>query len=64
VTIHVGERTLLDSDKVAALVRKAKGAWKLTPDMRLSRRFGDGEGDGLTNADRALSELTACVQDG
>jgi transcription-repair coupling factor (superfamily II helicase) len=64
VTIHVGERTSLDSNEVAALVRKSKGAWKLTPDMRLSRRFGDGEGDGLANADRALSELAACVKDG
>jgi transcription-repair coupling factor (superfamily II helicase) len=64
VTIHVGDRTSLDSDKVAALVRKAKGVWKLTPDMRLSRRFADGEGDGLANADRALSELAVCLKDG
>jgi transcription-repair coupling factor (superfamily II helicase) len=64
VTIYVGERTPLDSDRVAELVRKSKGAWKLTPDMRLSRRFGDGAGDALSNVDQALSELAACMTAG
>ena len=33
-----------------------RGAWKLTPDMRLSRRFG-GAGDAVANAETALAEL-------
>ena len=39
VTLHLREDTPLDPAKITALIRKTRGAWKLTPDMRLSRRF-------------------------
>jgi transcription-repair coupling factor (superfamily II helicase) len=62
VTLHLREDTPLDPAKIAALIRRTKGVWKLTPDMRLSRRFDAG--DGLTNAETTLAELTACARDG
>ena len=62
VTLHLREDTPLDPEKITALIRKTKGPWKLTPDMRLSRRFDAG--DGLTNAETTLAELTACARDG
>ncbi|HEY3822561.1 MAG TPA: transcription-repair coupling factor, partial [Polyangiaceae bacterium] len=62
VTLHLREDTPLDPAKIAALIRKTHGAWKLTPDMRLSRRFA--EGDGLGNAEATLAELASCLKDG
>jgi transcription-repair coupling factor (superfamily II helicase) len=62
VTFHLRQDTPLDPTKIAVLIRKAHGVWKLTPDMRLSRRF-DGATDGLANAEAALSELAACAKD-
>jgi transcription-repair coupling factor (superfamily II helicase) len=62
VTLHLREDTPLDPAKIAALIRKTRGVWKLTPDMRLSRRFEAG--DGLTNAETTLAELAACTRDG
>jgi transcription-repair coupling factor (superfamily II helicase) len=56
VTLHLRDDTPLDPAKITALIRKSSGAWKLTPDMRLSRRFGSG-GDGIANAEAALAEL-------
>jgi transcription-repair coupling factor (superfamily II helicase) len=77
VTLHLREDTPLDPGKVPALIRKTHGAWKLTPDMRLTRRFDDvagsgGKGhvagrlagDGLANAETMLSELASCLRDG
>ena len=61
VTLHLREDTPLDPKKVTELVRRAKSAYRLTPDMRLSRRF-DGEGDGLTNAETVLAELSSCLK--
>ena len=62
VTLHLREDTPLDPAKIAALIRKTRGLWKLSPDMRLSRRFDAG--DGLTNAETTLAELAACAKDG
>jgi transcription-repair coupling factor (superfamily II helicase) len=62
VTLHLRKDTPLDPTKIATLIRKTKGLWRLTPDMRLSRRFESG--DGLTNAETTLAELTACARDG
>jgi transcription-repair coupling factor (superfamily II helicase) len=56
VTLHLRDDTPLDPAKITALIRSSGGAWKLTPDMRLSRRFGSG-GDGIANAEAALAEL-------
>ena len=62
VTLHLRDDTPLDPAKITALIRKSHGAWKLTPDMRLSRRFGAG-GDGLANAETALAELVGYTRD-
>jgi transcription-repair coupling factor (superfamily II helicase) len=62
VTLHLREDTPLDPAKITALIRKTHGAWKLTPDMRLSRRFDAG--DGLTNAEATLAELAGCMREG
>jgi transcription-repair coupling factor (superfamily II helicase) len=63
VTLHLREDTPLDPGKITALIKKTRGAWKLTPDMRLSRRFDPGA-DGLANAETTLAELAACLKDG
>jgi transcription-repair coupling factor (superfamily II helicase) len=43
------------------LVRAPRSAYRLTPDMRLSRRF-DGNHDGLANAETLLAELAKCMR--
>jgi transcription-repair coupling factor (superfamily II helicase) len=65
VTLHLREDTPLDPEKVTRLVSGKKSLYKVTPDMRLTRRAGDGEGmrDGLQLADRMLSELATCLKD-
>jgi transcription-repair coupling factor (superfamily II helicase) len=66
VTLHLRDDTPLDPAKVTALIRKTRGAYKLTPDMRLSRRFESAGGsgiDGLANAETVLSELAGCLKD-
>jgi transcription-repair coupling factor (superfamily II helicase) len=63
VTLVLREDTPLDTKKVTELVRRAKSPYKLTPDMRLSRRF-DGEGNGVANAEVVLAELARCVREG
>jgi transcription-repair coupling factor (superfamily II helicase) len=63
VTLHLREDTPLDPGKVTLLIRKTHGAWKLTPDMRLTRRF-DPPADGMTNAESMLADLAACMKEG
>jgi transcription-repair coupling factor (superfamily II helicase) len=65
VTMHLREDTPLDPVKVGKLVSAKKSLYKVTPDMRLSRRAGEDERfrDGIQLADRMLSELAACTKD-
>jgi transcription-repair coupling factor (superfamily II helicase) len=63
VTLHLREDTPLDPGKVTLLIRKTHGAWKLTPDMRLTRRF-DPPADGITNSESMLADLAACMKEG
>lgn len=63
VTFHLRDDTPLDPSKITAMIRGSGGVWRLTPDMRLSRRFGEGEGDGLGNAETALAELSSRLKD-
>jgi transcription-repair coupling factor (superfamily II helicase) len=63
VTLHLREDTPLDPKRVTELVRKAKSPYRLTPDMRLTRRF-DGAESGLANAESTLAELATCLKDG
>ncbi|HEX3771762.1 MAG TPA: transcription-repair coupling factor [Polyangiaceae bacterium] len=62
VTLHLRDDTPLDPGKITALMRTSRGAWKLTPDMRLTRRFTSG--DGIANAEAALAELAGATKDG
>ncbi len=65
VTLHLRDDTPLDPVKVGQLVAAKRSPYKVTPDMRLTRRVADGESfrDGLQLADRALSELARCLRD-
>ncbi|MFO0678937.1 MAG: transcription-repair coupling factor [Polyangiaceae bacterium] len=61
VTLHLREDTPLDAAKITELVRKPRSPFKLTPDMRLSRRFEPG-GNGLVNAESLLADLAGCLR--
>ncbi len=61
VTLHLREDTPLDPKKILELVRSTRSPYRLTPDMRLSRRF-DGTTNGLANAETLLSEIAACLR--
>jgi transcription-repair coupling factor (superfamily II helicase) len=61
VTLHLREDTPLDPKKVTELVRKPKSPYRLTPDMRLTRRF-DGNESGMANAETLLAELASCLK--
>jgi transcription-repair coupling factor (superfamily II helicase) len=63
VSLHLRDDTPLDPAKITAMIRTSHGRWRLTPEMRLSRRFDEGSGDGLTNAETALAELSARLRD-
>ncbi len=60
VTLHLREDTPLDPKKILDLVRAAKSPYRITPDMRLSRRFESG--DGLVNAEAMLADVAKCVK--
>jgi transcription-repair coupling factor (superfamily II helicase) len=58
VTLHLRSDTPLDSLKLTALVGKRNAPWKLTPDMRLTRRYEAGvHADGVEAAEKLMSEL-------
>jgi transcription-repair coupling factor (superfamily II helicase) len=63
VTLHLREDTPLDPTKIMGLVGKARSPWRITPDMRLSRRFDDGARDGIGNAEQMLADLARCLRD-
>jgi transcription-repair coupling factor (superfamily II helicase) len=60
VTLHLREDTPLDPKRVTDLVRAPKSPYKLSPDMRLTRRFE--EGSSLANVETTLSELSKCLK--
>ncbi len=62
VTLHLRDDTPLDAQKILGLVKGKASPWKITPDMRLTRRF-DGTADGLVNAEQMLVELSRCWKD-
>ena len=61
VTLHLRDDTPLDPKKVLDLVKQPRSPYKLTPD-RLTRRFEGG--DGLSNCETMLVELSRCWRDG
>ena len=60
VTMHLREDTPLDPKKILDLVRAPKSSYRLTPDMRLTRRFDSG--DGLVNAETTLADVSKCIK--
>ncbi len=63
-TAHISEDTPLDIEKVLGLVSKKNSPYKLTPDMRLTRRTQPNEDirSGLESADRLLADLALCLK--
>ncbi|MFK8003499.1 MAG: transcription-repair coupling factor [Polyangiales bacterium] len=64
VTLHLREDTPLDPSKIIALVGEPQSPWKLTPDMRLTRRFDANEGGDAIDRVRALFRLLRPLQRG
>jgi transcription-repair coupling factor (superfamily II helicase) len=66
VTLHLREDTPLDPAKVMALVQKKGSPYKLTPDMRLTRRFAEAQPppSPLENAEAVLADLGPCLKVG
>lgn len=65
VTLHLRADTPLDPMKVTALVAQPNSPYRLTPDMRLSRRTREGEefADGLAATDRLLADMANCLKE-
>ncbi|MBM4357429.1 MAG: transcription-repair coupling factor [Deltaproteobacteria bacterium] len=66
VTLHLRDDTPFDGAKLAARIRGARGLWKLTPDMRLTRRTSPGEriANGIEAAERLIDETRDCLTGG
>ncbi|HVY44730.1 MAG TPA: TRCF domain-containing protein, partial [Minicystis sp.] len=66
VTLHLRDDTPLDPQKVLGLVQTKRSPYKLSPDMKLSRRAKEGEAftSGLEATDKLLAELASCLKDG
>jgi transcription-repair coupling factor (superfamily II helicase) len=64
-TLHLRDDTPLDPAKIGLLVAQKKSPYKVTPDMRLTRRALEGEmiRDGIELADKTLDELSRCLKD-
>jgi len=65
VTLHLRDDTPLDSAKILKLVQTRQSPYKLSPDMRLTRRTKDTEShaSGLEATDRLLAEMAGCLKD-
>jgi len=63
VTLHLRDDTPLDPAKLTSLIRTTRGQWRLTPDMRLTRRTMPGErlSNGIEATERLLDEARSCV---
>ncbi len=64
VTLHLRTDTPLDPAKILKLVQPKASNYKLTPDMRLTRRTRETEAytSGLEATDKLLSELSGCLK--
>ena len=56
VVVHLRDDAPLDAPRMLELCAPKRSPWKLSPDMRLSRRFDDGL-DGVTHAEQTLDAL-------
>ncbi len=61
VTLHLREDTPLDPKKITELIATRKSAYRLSPDMRLVRRF-DGVRSAIENAEAMLVDLSKCLK--
>ncbi|HKQ69140.1 MAG TPA: transcription-repair coupling factor, partial [Polyangiaceae bacterium] len=64
VTLHLREDTPIDPAKLTSLVTKKGSPYKVTPDMRVTRRMSDQDAviDGLAATDKMLDELARCLK--
>jgi transcription-repair coupling factor (superfamily II helicase) len=64
VTLHLRDDTPLDPVKIGELCGKKKSPYRISPDMRLTRRGLEEEKlpDGIALADKMLAELAECVK--
>ena len=64
VVLHLRDDSPLDAAKVMELCSGRKSPYKLTPDMRLTRRFegADPAATGIARAETLLSELARCTK--
>jgi transcription-repair coupling factor (superfamily II helicase) len=65
VTLHLRDDTPVDPAKLTALITKKGSPYRVTPDMRVTRRMTqhDVVTDGLGAADKMLVELSLCLKD-
>jgi len=65
VTLHLRDDTPLDAAKVMKLVAQRGSPYKLSPDMRLTRKTRDTESypSGLEATDKLLTEMQSCMKD-
>ena len=65
VTLHLRDDTPLDPPKILKLVQQRGSPYKLSPDMRLTRKTRDTESfqSGLEATDKLLSEMQPCLKD-
>ncbi|MBI2391986.1 MAG: transcription-repair coupling factor [Deltaproteobacteria bacterium] len=64
VTLHLRADAPIDAGKVSKAVSKKSSPWKLSPDMRLTRRLAEGDAnDGLAAAEKVLGEIVAFKRD-
>jgi transcription-repair coupling factor (superfamily II helicase) len=65
VTLHLRDDAPVDSAKLLKLIAAKHSPYKLSPDMRLTRKSREGEafGSGLEAADKLLAELASCLGD-
>jgi transcription-repair coupling factor (superfamily II helicase) len=63
LVVTLGPDALLDGAKLAALVQKGKGIYRLTPDLKLiARREGpDQAGALLSESRKIIRDLSACA---
>ncbi|MEM9195003.1 MAG: transcription-repair coupling factor [Myxococcota bacterium] len=58
VTLHLSQDTPVDPQKLMPIVASDRAHWKVTPDMRLTRRFDDEKKhDSITRVETLLKEL-------
>ena len=65
VTLHLRDDTPLDPAKLMKLMAGKQSPYKLSPDMRLTRKSKEAEAftSGLEAADKVLADLAGCLRD-